>query len=127
MQKIILVDAVNTFVVDSEINREMQILLDSYPNRKIIVTNANEEQKKTFGLENLPYELFSLSHTPDKIDPVYFESLLEQYAIDAEQLIYFEHNLEAVKSAQSVGITSYWYDSEKRDLVALKEFLDANL
>ncbi len=127
MQKIILVDAVNTFVVDSEINREMQILLDSYPNRKIIVTNANEEQKKTFGLENLPYELFSLSHTPDKIDPVYFGSLLEQYAIDAEQLIYFEHNLEAVKSAQSVGITSYWYDSEKRDLVALKEFLDANL
>lgn len=127
MLKIILVDAVNTFVVDSEINREMQILLDSYPNRKIIVTNANEEQKKTFGLENLPYELFSLSHTPDKIDPVYFERLLEQYAIDAEQLIYFEHNPEAVKSAQSVGITSYWYDSEKRDLVALKEFLDANL
>jgi len=46
--------------------------------------------------------------------------MLEKYDLKAEDVIYFEHNADAVKSAESVGITSYHYDLEKKDLDALK-------
>lgn len=39
----------------------------------------------------------------------------------------FEHNSEAAKSAQSVGITTYFYDHTKEDMEVLKQFLDENL
>lgn len=105
----------------------MSDLLEKYPNRKIILTNANDEQVVEFGLTNLPYEMFTLKHNPDKTDPDYFEQMLKHFNLQSNDVIYFGHNPEAVKSAQSVGIISYHYDSEKRDLVALKQFLDKNL
>jgi HAD superfamily hydrolase (TIGR01509 family) len=114
--KTILVDAVNTLVVDGEINTDLQTLLDTYENRKIVVTNANEDEKKTFGLVDLPYELFSLAHNPNKTDPIYFEKLFQTYELTAADVIYFEHNPDAVASAQSVGIPSFFYDSSKRDI-----------
>ena len=40
--KTILVDAVNTFVIKGDgIFKEMSELLEQYPNRKIILTNAD--------------------------------------------------------------------------------------
>jgi len=125
--KTFLVDAVNTFVVDKCIFQEMYDLLEQYPNRKIVVTNTNDEQMGLFGLQNLPYEVFTLKHAPDKTDPGYFQTLLQTFAILPEEIVYFEHNPEAVKSAQSVGITSYHYDPNKKDLAGLKRFLDASL
>ncbi len=41
--------------------------------------------------------------------------------------IYFEHAKEAVKSAESVGIKTYLYNNEKKDLESLKKFIDENL
>lgn len=122
--KTILVDAVNTFVTAGNIFLEMKELLDSYPNTKIILTNANDEQMKEFGLVNLPYEIFTLKHNPDKVDPKYFELMLNHFNFKKEDVIYFEHNADAVKSAQSVGITTFHYDKDKRDLGELKNFLD---
>jgi hypothetical protein len=46
----------------------LQKLLDSFPNRKIILTNANEEEKVKLGIVNMPYEVFSLEHNPNKQD-----------------------------------------------------------
>ncbi len=126
--KTILVDAVDTFVIEGQgINAEMYNLLEAYPNRKIILTNASDEQMQPFGLADLPYELFTLKHKPDKIDPKYFETMLSNFNLAKDNVIYFEHNPEAVRSAQSVGIKSYFYDSEKKDLVNLKAFIDNNL
>ncbi len=125
--KIILVDAVNTFVTDGKIFLEMKELLDSYPNTKIILTNADDSQIEEFGLNNLPYELFTLKHNPDKVDPKYFEIMLNHFNLKNEDVIYFEHNPEAVKSAQSVGITTFHYDKDKKDLDELKRFIDNNL
>ncbi len=125
--KTILVDAVGTFVVDTKINLRMQELLDTYPNKKIILTNANDEQLETFGLVNMPYEMFTLKHNPDKIDPTYFKTMLEQYNLKPEDCIYFEHSQEAVESAKSAGIVTYFFDSEKADLTELKNFLDTNI
>lgn len=126
--KTILVDAYNTFVVEGMgIFEEMHQLLEQYPNRKIILTNANDEQMITFGLDKVPYEVFTLKHNPEKADPKYFEIMLDHFGLDKTDVIYFEHNLEAVKSAQSVGINAYHYDKDKKDLVALKNFIDSNL
>ncbi len=53
--------------------------------------------------------------------------MLKNFNLKEGDVIYFEHNQEAVESAQSVGINSYYYDDTKRDLETLKKFLDENL
>lgn len=126
--KMILVDAVDCFVSDTgEIYKEMYELLETYPNRKIILTGANDEQFKKFGLDKMPYEVFTLKHNPEKTDPSYYEKMLENFRVTKDEVIYFEHNPKAVESAQSVGINSYFFDYDKKDLKALKDFLDNNL
>jgi HAD superfamily hydrolase (TIGR01509 family) len=126
--KTILVDAFNTFVIEGKgVFKEMKDLLDQYPNRKIILTNANDEQMIKLGLVNLSYELFTLKHNPDKTDPKYFEVMLNHFGLSKNDVIYFEHNPEAVKSAESLGIKSYHYDHKAKDLSALKDFLDKNI
>lgn len=126
--KTILVDAVNALVIEGKgIFREMYDLLETFPNRKIILTGANDEQFKKFGLDKMPYEVFTLKHNPEKTNPKYYKIMLKHFGLDKNGVIYFENKIEAVKSAESVGIKSYHYDSEKKDLKALKEFLTANL
>jgi len=58
------------------------------------------------------------------VEPKYFEQTLKHFNLEAENTVYFEHNPEAVKSAQSMGITSYHYDPDKKDMDALRSFLD---
>ncbi len=129
--KTILVDAVDGFVIETEngfqVFKEMYALLETFPNRKIILTGANDEQFKIFGLDKMPYEVFTQKHSPEKTNPKYFETMLAHFDLKKDDVIYFEHNLEAVKSAESVGIKSYHYDSEKKDLVSLTKFLTDNL
>jgi FMN phosphatase YigB (HAD superfamily) len=105
----------------------MYELLEQYPNRKIILTGANYERMKTLGLHNMPYAVFTLEHDPEKTDSQYFITLLKHFNLTKEEVIYFEHNGEAVKSAQSTGITTYYYNHKEQDLRALKEFIDKNL
>ena len=63
--KTILVDAVDCFVSkDGEIFKEMHDLLETYQNKKIILTGANDEQYKQFGLDKMPYDVFTLKHNP---------------------------------------------------------------
>ncbi|KKU43336.1 MAG: hypothetical protein UX65_C0017G0001 [Parcubacteria group bacterium GW2011_GWB1_46_8] len=125
--KTILVDAVNAFVIESEgsfkIFKEMHDLLETFPNRKIILTGANDEQFKQFGLNTMPYEVFTLKHNPEKIEPSYYEKMLEHFSLNKNDVVYFEHNQEAVKSAQSVGIKTFYYDNDKKDLEVLRTFL----
>ena len=129
--KTILVDAIGCFVIEDDgvfkIFDEMKELLDSYPNRKLILTGANDEQSKTFGLDKMPYEVFTLKHNPEKTDPSYYKTLLSNYNLQLEDVIYFEQNQEAVDSARAVGINTYFYDRDKKDLTALKDFIDSNI
>jgi len=127
MTKTILVDAWNTFVTEEGLFKEMQDLLDKFENKKIILTNANEEEKIKLGIINMPYEVFSLSHNPDKVDSKYYEKMLSNFSLTAEDVIYFEHNIDAVKSAQSIGINVYHYNKDKKDLNSLKDFLETSL
>ncbi len=129
--KTILVDAVDCFVVEEsgsfKIFQDMYKLLETYPNRKIILTGANDEQKEKFGLDDMPYEVFTLKHNPEKTDPEYYKILLNNFNLNKDEVIYFEHNPEAVKSAKFIKINSYYYDNDKKDLESLKKFLDKNL
>ncbi len=103
------------------------MLLKSFPNPKIILTNANEEERMKFGIVHMPYQVFSCEHNPDKINPIFYQRFLEKYSISAEETVYFEHNIDHVHSAISSGINSYHYDKEKKDIESLKKFLQANL
>lgn len=126
--KTILVDAVDAFVMEGKcIFKGMYDLLETFPNRKIILTGADDEQFKKFGLDKMPYEVFTLKHNPEKTDPKYYEKMLEHFDLSKDDVVYFEHNENAVKSAESIGIKSYHYSSGKRDLAALKNFLMENL
>ena len=129
--KTILVDAVHCFIIEKEgkfeIFKEMYDLLETYSNKKIVLSGANDGEVIKFGLDNIPYELFTLKHNPEKTNPEYYKILLEKYNLHKDDVVYFEHNMEAIKSAESTGIKSYFYDNDKKDLESLKKFLDENL
>jgi HAD superfamily hydrolase (TIGR01509 family) len=126
--KTILIDAINGLISkEGEIFEDMYYLLEEYSNNKIILTSANDEQIVKFKLDEAPYEFFTLNHNPEKSDPEYYKEMLTHYGFKAEDVVYFEHDAGAVKSAQSIGITTYYYDTNKKNLVTLKEFLDKNL
>lgn len=126
--KTILVDAVHCFVHPGEgVDETLHALLEQYPNEKVILTGANDEQMEKFGLTSVPYEVFTLKHDPEKTDPAYYTQLLAHRDLSAEEVVYFEHDTAAVASARSVGIETHHYNSDARDLAALQEFLDMHL
>ncbi len=126
--KTILVDAVYCIVSpEGKLFQEMYDLLETYPNNKIILTGANDEQFVSFGLDKMPYEVFTLKHDPEKTNPDYYIKMLNHFNLKSEDVVYFEHAMPAVESARQVGINTYFYDDEKKDLNALKGWLDESL
>lgn len=126
--KTILVDAINGIVnEDGTLFEEMFDLLEQYDALKLILTGANDEQFVEFNLDETPYDVFTLKHNPEKTDPAYYKKMLEHFNLKVEDVVYFEHNADAVKAAESVGIKTHFYDHKKRDLDSLKQFLDENL
>jgi len=75
----------------------------------------------------MPYEVFTLEHSPEKTNPQYYEMMLSHFNLTKEDVVCLEHDIKAVESAQSVGIRTYFYDSNKKDIDGLKDFLDDNL
>lgn len=43
----------------------------------------------------------------EKTDSKYYKKMLEYFGLNKEKVLYFEHNEDAVKSAQSVGIITH--------------------
>ena len=129
--KTILVDAVYAFVIENEgrfiINKDMHKMLEEFPNKKILLTGASDEKYKEFGLDNMPYEVFTLKNNPAKSESSYYEIMLKHFNLSKDDVVYFEHNEDAVKSAQSAGIITYYYNDEKMDLEGLKSYLTENL
>ncbi|MCX6804959.1 MAG: hypothetical protein NT111_03010 [Patescibacteria group bacterium] len=126
--KTILVDAIDGLILkDGTVFEEMHQLLEKYPNPKLVLTGANDEQFKEFNLNRSPYEVFTLKHDPEKTDSKYFEILLNKYNLKPSEVVYFEHNKEAAEVATQAGIKTMFYDCSKRDLKELKVFLDSNL
>ena len=126
--KTILVDGISGLILkNGTLQQEMYKLLEQYPNPKLVLTGANDEQWKEFNLDISPYEVFTLKHNPEKTDPEYFKTLLSKYNLTPDDVIYFEHSQEAADTAASFGIKTYFYDHIEQDILALKKFIDANL
>lgn len=129
--KTILVDAVHCFIIEKDkkfqIFQEMYNLLEKYPNKKIILTGAGDDKRESFGLDNMPFPVFTLKHNPEKTDLEYYKIMLKNFNLNKDDVIYFEHDIDAVKSAQSVGINTYFYDNDKKDFKSLEKFLSDNL
>ena len=121
--KIILVDAWNTFVKERKINKELYKILEGFPNKKIILTNANQNERIDYGIIEMPYIVFSLNHNPEKTDPKYFEILCEKYKLNLDDLLYIEHNKKAYETAISLGIKSFLYEGEN---ISVMDFLTKN-
>ena len=102
-------------------------MLDGYPNRKIVLTGANNEEFIQHGLDKVPYEVFTLKHNPEKSNPNYYKILLKQFDLAAEDLVYIEHNLEAIHSAESLNIKAFHYDKDLKDVNKLTQFLEINI
>ena len=105
----------------------MKKMLDTFENRKIIVTNANPEERVKYGIVDMPYEVFSLEHNPNKPDPQYFVTLMNHYNLTPSEIIYFEHNPESLQAAKSVWINVYHYDKDAKDLDTLEKFIRASI
>ena len=126
--KTILVDAIDWLInPDGSVFQEMHVMLEKFSNNKIILTNADYKKDNKYNLNNAPYKVFSLSHNPNKIDSKYYEMMLDEYNLSLGDVVYFDHSEQAVKSAQSIGITTYHYDKDKKDLEALEQFLNENI
>jgi len=126
--KTILVDAIDGIVLkDGTLFKGMYAMLETFPNKKIVLTSANDEQSKQCNLHKIPYEIFTLKHDPEKSDPKYFKIMLNHYSLKSSDVIYFEHNPEAVNSAEKVGIKTHCYDPVEKDLNSLKAFIISNL
>ena len=125
---VILVDAINTLVIPIDgVYEPLLKILDSYPNRKIVLTGANNEEFIQHGLDKLLYEVFTLRHDPEKSNPNYYKILLEQFDLAVEDLIYIEHNMEAIRSAESLNIKVFHYDKDLKDINKLNQFLELNI
>jgi HAD superfamily hydrolase (TIGR01509 family) len=129
--KTILVDAVHALFIEQNaqyvVDSNLFNLLETFPNPKIVLTNADDAQMEMFGLSNSPYPVFTLKHNPNKPDPNYFETFLKDHNLSASEVVYFEHDSAAVESARSVGIKTLLYNSETPNLDELEEFFNSNL
>tara|TARA_B100001964_G_C14255334_1_gene612110 strand:- start:1552 stop:1935 length:384 start_codon:yes stop_codon:yes gene_type:complete len=126
--KVILVDAINTLIISGKgIYDPLFNILETYLNRKIVLTGANDEEFIQHGLDKIPYEVFTLKHNPEKSNPDYYKILLEQFDLLPENLIYIEHNLEAVRSAESLKIKVFHYNKDLKDINKLNQFIKINI
>ena len=121
--KTILVDAWNTLVKNKKIDNKLLDILDQYSHKKIILTNANEIEQIELGIVKMPYEVFTLSHNPEKTNELYFEILCKKMKLKKEDLLYIEHNEGALKSARLFGIKSILFCSNYREI---NDFLKKN-
>ncbi len=124
MNKILLVDAVNCLVDHKgKINLKIKNLIDKFNNRKIVLTNADDKEKKIF-LKNVNYNVFTLKHNPNKTSTKYYKKFLKTYNFSPKQLVYFDHNIAAVNSAKKNGIITHHYDG---NISRLENFLHLHL
>ncbi len=125
--KAILVDAINClFNKDRELNEELLNILKSYNTKLIIVTNADLKDPKNnpiIELKKQNIDIFSLKGNPEKTSPEYFKEFLKKHKLQPEDIIYFDHKEENIKSAKSIGIISELYKNNKE----AKEFVENNL
>jgi hypothetical protein len=83
--KTILVDAIDGFIIENsegafEIFEEMHKMLEEFPNKKIILTGANDEEFKKFDLDKPEVEVTLLDGNKKLLDIIYVGPKKQNYA-----------------------------------------------
>ncbi len=121
--KAILVDAINCLIDKGKgLDKEIAEFLNNLNVKIIIVTNTEEKEIKS-KLEKYNFDVFTLLKNPDKSNLDYFKILLDKYKLKAEEVIYFDHKEENIKSAKSIGITSELYKNNGQ----VEKFIEENI
>jgi HAD superfamily hydrolase (TIGR01509 family) len=107
---------------DFRINEELLGLLKNIDNKKILVVNGYKDEAEEL-LKNHGFEVFSFEGKIKKDNEQFFKKLLEKYSLNKEDVIYFDHAEENIKSARNVGILSELYKNNNQ----IKKFIEPNI
>jgi len=120
--KAILVDAINCLIdKKTGLNKELASFLKKTGNKIIVATNADPKEIK-LQLKECNFEVFSLMKSPGKGHPDYFRRLLERHNLNPDEVIYFDHDKDNVRSAEILSIKSDLHQSNSRT----KNFIENN-
>ncbi len=121
--KVILVDAINCLINKNDgINKELADYLNNLNKKIIVVSNAEKDSIK-HQLKDYDFEVFSLNKNPEKSNSLYFKTLLKNYNLSQNEILYVDHNKENISSAKNLGINSELYKNNSQ----IKKFIDENL
>jgi FMN phosphatase YigB (HAD superfamily) len=126
MKRTILADGMHTiYDRNFNINKELLEIIDFFDTKKILVVNGFREKGKEVLKNSSITEAFSLEEKQiKKENPEFFEVLLSRFDLKPKDLIYFDHDENNVKSAESVGIISRHYTNNNEEI---KDFIGENL
>ena len=120
----ILCDLIGTFAdKKGNIYQDINELLKTFPQQKILLTSATNQQLKEFKLTNMPYPIYTTEHTIEKNSPEYYKKLLKQFNLTPQEVIYIERKPEAIETAKQLGIKTIEFNAEDRDINIVKKLL----
>ncbi len=129
-KRVILVDGMHCiYDKDFNINLELLKFLNDLNTHTILTVAGFREKGKELVKTSDPskesnWEAFSLEEKGIKKDnPEFYKKLLEKFNLSPSEVIYFEHDKNAVKTAEKVGIMSKHYTG----LDSIKKFIEDNL
>ncbi|PIN90511.1 hypothetical protein COU60_01680 [Candidatus Pacearchaeota archaeon CG10_big_fil_rev_8_21_14_0_10_34_76] len=127
-KRLILVDGMHClYNEDFDLNSELLNFLHSFNTHYLLAVNKfRDEGRNLVKSTNFPanWEAFSLEeHKIKKDDPKYFETLLKQFNLVPEEVIYFDHDKKNVETAKKLGILSKHYDG----INSIKKFITDNI
>ncbi len=129
-KRLILVDGMDCLYDDDFIlNKELLDWINSLNTHTILTVNGFREKGlslvKNYDLtRDTNWKAFSLEEKEIKKDDAeFFRTLLNQFHLVPEEVIYFDHSKKNVETAQKLGILSKHYT----DLKSIKKFIEDNL
>jgi HAD superfamily hydrolase (TIGR01509 family) len=109
-EKIILLDGMHClFDENFVVNKDVEHGVKSFGSRVIIITNAPKEKMVKIS-EETGFEVVTYENNPNKTNPEFFEIMLQERWISAEDCIYIDHLKDNLDSAEFAGIRGILYE-----------------
>jgi FMN phosphatase YigB (HAD superfamily) len=127
MYKTLLIDAIGCLInSDFTINLELLNFLQSRNEDLILVTNAKDENLLRIKdiLVGVEIQIFTKEFNPIKTDPKYFEILLSELNLKAEECFYLDHDISNLESAKFNNINGLLFMNNSEAILELRTILD---
>jgi alanyl-tRNA synthetase len=129
-KRLILVDGMDcVYDEDFKINEELLKIINNFNTHTILTVNGFREKgynlikSQSTGYDT-NWKAFSLEEEKiKKENPEYFNTLLKRFNLVPEEVIYFDHDKNSIKTAEKLGILSKHYT----DINSIKKFIEDNL